>query len=132
MALRMVLINFSHPLTNSQIAQLSELTGEAISSPIELMPQFDLGRPFAEQITGLVDSVGLSPSEWQCEHILVNPPGYVPTAALLVAELHGRMGHFPPIIRLRPVHGCTPLQFEVAEIINLQHLRDEARQRRSQ
>jgi hypothetical protein len=49
---------------------------------------------------------------------------------MTLAELHGRMGYFPPILRLRPVEGAIPPRFEVAEIINLQALRDAARKER--
>jgi hypothetical protein len=37
------------------------------------------------------------------------------------------MGYFPPVLRLRPVAGSVPPQFEVAEILNLQAVRDRAR-----
>ncbi len=37
------------------------------------------------------------------------------------------MGYFPSIIRLRPVSGSVPPQFEVAEILNLHSVREKAR-----
>jgi hypothetical protein len=40
------------------------------------------------------------------------------------------MGYFPTIIRLRPVANATPPRFEVAELINLQAVRDRAREQR--
>jgi len=49
------------------------------------------------------------------------------TAVTLLAYLHGLMGYFPAVIRLRPVEGSTPPQYEVAEVINLQAVREEAR-----
>ncbi|MCS7301391.1 MAG: CRISPR-associated protein Csx15 [Fimbriimonadales bacterium] len=52
-------------------------------------------------------------------------------AATLLAELHGRMGYFPPVLRLRPVEGAVPPRFEVAEILNLQQIRDTARSQRA-
>jgi hypothetical protein len=61
---------------------------------------------------------------------LVNLPALAPAAAALLAELHGRMGYFPAIVRIRPVAGSTPPAYEVAEIINLQAVRDAARERR--
>jgi hypothetical protein len=61
---------------------------------------------------------------------LVNLPGHNAVAALVLAELHGRMGYFPAVLRLRPVAGTTPPQVEVAEILNLQAVRDRARLRR--
>lgn len=126
----MFLLNFSHPLTAAQLARLAELVGEVMPPPIDRPAQFDHERPFAEQATALAESVGLGPAEWQTARILVNPPGHAPIAAALLAELHGRMGYFPTIVRLRPVAGATPPVYEVAEIINLQVIRDVARKRR--
>jgi hypothetical protein len=46
---------------------------------------------------------------------------------VLLAELHGRMGYFPAIVRLRPMPESVPPRFEVAEVINLQAVREHAR-----
>lgn len=62
--------------------------------------------------------------------LLVVPPALNFAAFALLAELHGRMGYFPTVVRLRPVSGTTPPRFEVAEVINLQAIRDSARKRR--
>ena len=126
----MLLLNFSHPLTESNLAQLAELLGEAPPAPIDRMPQFDHGRSFAEQAAELAGSMGLSPTEWQTAAILINPPGHALLTAALLAELHGRMGYFPTVIRLRPVVGAVTPQFEVAELVNLQAIREQAREKR--
>lgn len=112
------------------MAQLAELLGEPLPAPIDRMPQFDHNRSFAEQAAELADSVGLSPVEWQTARILINPPGHALITAALLAELHGRMGYFPTVVRLRPVLGATPPQFEVVELLNLQAIRDAAREKR--
>jgi hypothetical protein len=83
-----------------------------------------------DQVRELVDRIGLSSTEWQTLPLIVNLPGYAPVAAALLAELHGRIGHFPAILWLRPVPDSTPTRYEVAEIINLQAVRDAARARR--
>ena len=67
--------------------------------------------------------------EWQTSPLLINPPGYAPAAFVLLAELHGRIGHFPSLIRLRPKPGPVTT-YEVAELLNLQAIREEARLRR--
>lgn len=77
----------------------------------------------------LLDTVGLSSQEWQTLPILINLPSLKVIAAIRLAELHGRMGYFPTVLRLRPVQGSTPPQFEVAEVINLQAIRDSTRAR---
>ncbi|MBN1954088.1 MAG: hypothetical protein JW900_03455, partial [Anaerolineae bacterium] len=120
----------SHPLTEAHLAQLERLVGQAPivwDVPVQINHRLSL----AGQIVDIVDSVGLSPHAWQTTALLINPPGYAPVAAALMAELHGRIGHFPTIVRVRPVPDSTPPQFEIAELINLQALRDEARLRRS-
>lgn len=126
----MILLNFSHPLTPEQQAQIESLTGRAIERMIERMPHFDDGQPLAGQIRELVDRMGLTSQEWQTEALLVNPPGLAPAALCLMAELHGRTGYFPAAIRIRPVADAIPRQYEIAEILDLQELRNSARKRR--
>jgi len=126
----MTLLNFSHPLTPTQLKQIEALTGQVVEQVFDLMPQLDHEVPFDAQIEELVDDIGLSSQEWQTKPLLVNPPGYAPAAVILLAEMHGRMGHFPAILRLRPIADSNPPIFEVAEVINLQAVRDRARERR--
>lgn len=126
----MILLNFSHPLTEEQLAQVETLTGQKVAEVRGEIAQFDHELPFAEQVRALADRVGLSPEKWQTTPLLVNPPGYAPATAALLAELHGRMGHFPAVLRLRPVEGSTPTRYEVAEVISLNDVRDDARLRR--
>lgn len=78
----------------------------------------------------LADQVGFTPEEWQTAALLVNPPSLHVIAAALLAELHGRMGYFPSILRLRLVPGSNPPQFEVAEVLNLNEIREQARKSR--
>lgn len=126
----MLLLNFSHPLTAAHLAQLAEILGEQPVMYFNHMAQFSHDKGFAKQVERLVDSVKLSPTAWQTERIIVNPPGFTPLALVLVAELHGRIGHFPSIVRMRPIAGSTPTEFEVAEVINLQIVREKARETR--
>lgn len=134
----MLLLNFSHPLTPAHLARIDDLLADQTSRVFETrevlvrdVPTLAVPDvPFALQAVALADSAGLSPRAWQTEPILINPPSYNFLTAALLAELHGRMGYFPPILRLRPVKDDLPPRFEVAEIINLQHIRDAARTRR--
>jgi transposase len=127
----MLVLNFSHPITDAQRLELETITGQPINRLVDAMPHFVHDAPFAPQIRALVDQISLTAVEWQTLPILVNLPGYAPGAAALLAELHGRMGYFPAVIRLQPVAGSTPTTYAVGEIINLQTLRDEARRLRS-
>ena len=126
----MIVLNYSHPLTPDQRSQLEMLIGTPITEVRDMPAQLDLDAPFTAQATALADAAQLSPAEWQTAPLLLVPPALNFAAAALLAELHGRMGYFPPIVRLRPVASALPPRYEIAEIINLQALRDAARQRR--
>lgn len=126
----MILLNFSHPITGAQRTQIEALAGNPIGREIAAMPQFDEQQPFVPQLASLLGRVPLTPAEWQGEPILVVLPSLNFIAAALLAELHGRMGYFPPVVRTRPVADAVPRQFEVAEILDLQALRELARKTR--
>lgn len=127
----MLILNFAHPLTPAHLEQIAQTlkVSEALRV-LDFPAQFDPQQPFAQQVVALADAAGLTPAQWQTEPLLVNLPSLNHIAACLLAELHGRMGYFPSIIRLRPIAGSTPLQFEFAEVINLQDMRLSARTKR--
>jgi hypothetical protein len=126
----MILLNFSHPLTDQQLAQLQTLTGQRPAEIRGEIPHFDNEFSFEEQVRQLADRVGLSPEEWQTLPLLVNPPSLNFIAVTLLAELHGRCGYFPACLRMRPVENSVPTRYEIAEVLNLQAVRDAARERR--
>ncbi|MEZ4683699.1 MAG: CRISPR-associated protein Csx15 [Caldilineaceae bacterium] len=126
----MLILNFSHPLTPTQQEQITAATNQPIARILHIPNHFDDQRPFGPQLDALLAAVELTPAQWQGEPILVVLPSLNFIAALLLAELHGRMGYFPPVVRLRPVADQVPRQFEVAEILDLQRTRDRARQQR--
>jgi len=124
------ILNFAHPLTPAQLQQIEELTGAAVERVMDIATQMQHGEPFDVQVRRLLNQIDPTGQLWQTEGLVVNPPGYAPAAAVLLAELHGRIGHFPAIVRLRPVAGSTPTRYEVAEVINLQAVRDRSRKQR--
>jgi len=123
----LVLINFSHPITVEQVQQIEALSEQKVDQVIERSVQFDNQKPYLPQVKSLLNGVPLTPSQWQTLPLVVNLPALNVIAAVLLAELHGRMGYFPTILRLRMVEGSLPPRYEVAELINLQAVRDEAR-----
>lgn len=127
---RTIILNFSHPLSAAQRAQIEALAGTPIETLHDLSVQFDSQLPFEPQLTEMVQRVPLSPPDWQTAPLLIVLPALNFIAALLLADLHGRMGYFPTIVRTRPVVGSTPPAFEVAELLNLQALRNAARKQR--
>ena len=126
----MILLNFSHPLPPDHLQHIEALTGQQAERVIDLNNQIDTQQPLAPQVAAMVDACDLSPTEWQTLPLLVNPPSLNFVAVALLAELHGRCGYFPAHVRMRPVQGSVPPRYEVAEVLNLQALRDAARERR--
>jgi hypothetical protein len=125
----MLILNFSHPLTDSQHTQIEALANTSIEEVRTIRVQINQEEPLEPQITAIVDATNLSSEEWQTLPLLINPPGYAPAAFVLLAELHGRIGHFPSLIRLRPKPGPVTT-YEVTELLNLQAIREAARNRR--
>jgi hypothetical protein len=126
----MLILNFSHPLTEQHLETVRTLVDGPLFAVKSVTCQFDPDRPFAGQTQQLLDGIGLSPEEWQTTPLLLVLPSLAPIAAIVLAEIHGRAGYFPPVVRLKPVAGAIPPRFEVAELLELQRLRDEARRRR--
>lgn len=126
----LIILNFSHPITAEQQAQVERLAGQPVERVIEVSVQIDHDAPLAPQIAALAEATGLSPEEWQTLPLIVNLPSLALAAGALLVELHGRMGHFPTVLHLRPqTRGATTV-YEMASLENLQALRDAARLRR--
>lgn len=125
-----IILNFSHPLTAEHLAQVEALTGNPVERVISIPVQFDTNQSFLPQLEQMMGALSLSSEELQTLPVLINPPALNFITVMLVADLHGRMGYFPPVLRLRPVAGALPPRFEVAEILNLQAVREQARKLR--
>ena len=125
----MLILNFTHPLTPQQREKTEASLGQPIAEVRMVAVQINQAEPLEPQIIAIVEAVGLSSEEWQTRPMVINPPGYAPAAFVLLAELHGRIGHFPALLRLRPLKGAVT-SYEVAEVLNLQAIREAARERR--
>jgi hypothetical protein len=128
----MLLINFSHPVTAAQREQLERHLGQPLAGVLDVPVQLDLHQPLVDQVRAVIDSVGWPAQRWQTELLLVKLPSLEAIAACVLAELHGRTGYFPTMVRLRPVSGSISREYEVAELISLQDVRDAARTRRQE
>lgn len=126
----MILLNFAHPITPEQLAQVEDLAALAVERVIDVPVQIDTAAPLGPQAEALVDACGITADVWQTADLLVNPPGLASAALALVAEIHGRRGSFPALMRTRPIGVGALIRYEIAELVNLQALRDDARQRR--
>ena len=121
------ILNFSHPITYIQKEKIENIIQKPIKEIIELQTQLDESSSFRPQLCDLVNQAKISSESLQQGEYIVNLPGFSPAAAVLISELHGRMGHFPTVIRLKKVEGSTPPVYYVEEIMDLQAVRDEAR-----
>lgn len=128
----MTVLDFGHPLTDAQKMMLEQQTGLSVDSVLMVDTQVDTGAALGPQVSAWLDGVPLSATEWQTEPIVVVLPSLNYSAAVLLAEVHGRTGHFPTVLRLRPAPDSLVQRFDVAEIINLQAIREEARTRRTE
>lgn len=126
----MKIINFAHPLTEENLREIEALAGRAVSEVIEVPSQVDLESPLEPQIASRLDGLDFSTREWQNGPLLLNLPSLSCSAAVVLALVHGRTGHFPPVLRLAPETGNVVTRFKVVEILNLQAVRERARGKR--
>src|SRR5690554_215622 len=126
----MKIVNFSHPLTKKQMQQVAAITGQEVEEIIEVSSQIDPNDSLSPQIEKMLDLTNFSIGDWQTLPILINLPALNVSAAVMLAHLHGRMGYFPAVLRLRPVADAALSRYEVAEIMNLQSIRETARKMR--
>lgn len=125
------LLNFAHAITTEKQVQIETILGKRIDPTLgyHIETKFDDNKPYGPQCVALAEQIGFRATEWQTLPLLINPPSFAPIALCLLTELHGRMRHFPTVLRLRPITFDGARDFEVAEIINLQEIRDRARHR---
>lgn len=129
-SITMLILNFAYPIKPEQRKKIEEITGQTKIQVRDVPVEFEHERAFGEQARVIVDSIGLTPNEWQTLPILINLPSLNFGAVTVLVELHGRMGYFPSILRTRPVNNGGLTQYEVAEVINLQTLRGTTRAER--
>lgn len=125
----LTVVNLSHPLSDQQLEQLARHTELPIGRIIQPDNQIDLGHDVPAQVSEMVDGVGLTSEQWQTEPIVVVLPGLSISAAVLMAEIHGRTGYFPTVAMVRRADGPVP-RFEVGGVISLQTVREQARRKR--
>ncbi|MDW8293596.1 MAG: CRISPR-associated protein Csx15 [Anaerolineae bacterium] len=122
----MKVLNFGHPFTEAHMEQLRHMLGEEIE--VYTIPvNINLEQPIAGQISDLLTGL---PFDLQTEPFVVNLPGLSIAAVALIAELHGRAGHFPAVLRMKQVKDSAATTFAIAELVQLQEVRNTARLRR--
>lgn len=128
----MKILNFSHAISPEQLGQLRELGLEVAREVIiGIQTNLDLAQPLEAQVVALVEGVGWTRAEWETTPFVTVLPSHPDIAVLVAAEIEGRSGHLPAVLRRKPVKddktGLT--RFEVVEITNPYELRNQARKR---
>lgn len=129
---RYLVLNFSaHPVMPGQRQAIQAKMGwptlEVIEARLGNVPE---DRDFVSEVLEYVAQIDLLPAEWQTCRLVVVGAGYAPAWSVLLAELHGRLGYFPDLVRLRPALAWSDEKYEVVEIVSLREIRNQARARR--
>lgn len=121
----MILINFGAPFKPLQISQAEAFLYEPITRVVDLRFDVDFDQEMLQQFKKTMGRLKLTHADLTAEPVVVNLPQDNFLAAMALAELHARMGYFPPIIRTRlRASGILPY-YEVAEVIDLQAIEDQ-------
>lgn len=124
----MILLNFGHAITPGQRRDLMGLLGNQQALREETLGvHFDLNQPFEPQVCELFGRISFSTEELESSRVVLILPDLSVIAAALLAEFHGRVGRFPEVVLRRP---AREEPYEVAGLVNLQRLREEARAER--
>jgi len=127
-----LILNFSgHPVLPGQKQTVERFMHWNISEVVDcVFGNVPEDQNFVSTITKAIERVKLSQEEWQTTSLVVIPAGYAAIWSVVLAELHGRLGYFPDVVRLRPASSGGGEKFEVAEIINLREVRHSSRDKR--
>lgn len=126
----MYLLNFGHPISPEHLEDLRTRFEVAVQQVVPIPVHWREDASFAELAAEALDKAGLNTHRLQTESTLINLPGHSAVAAALLAELHGRIGHFPAVIRWQAAHDGAVSAYVIAEVLNLNKIRHQARQQR--
>lgn len=121
-----ILVNFGRSINEMQRQQVESLLGVPIYEIIAVSSALDDAQPYGPQMQARLEETGLTFDEWDSLNILLNAHPFAPATATLLGILHGLHGCFPDVIRMRGIPE-KPGEFEVAEILCPQELRNQAR-----
>ena len=121
----MTLLNLAEPLSREDVSVIAALSGRRARRVVDVVPRFDANLPLAPQVSSLVDGLGFSTKEWETTSIVICLPPDPVAATLVVAEIAGRRGRAPTVVR----YGAAKVggKREPAELISLHEVRKEAR-----
>ena len=104
----MIVLNFSHPLTEEQKAQIESLTGNTTSEVRTIPVQIEQGEPLGPQIVALADaSRPLFGGMAKTSLVITPPDSHMPPVCSLQSFM-GAWGASHPSYALRPVTRQSP------------------------
>jgi hypothetical protein len=122
----MILLNFSSPFKQGQLAHVETILHEPIDRVINYQCKIDSDLEILPQILTFMAKLPASDAELKSEPVAVVLPDQNYLAVLVMAYLHGILGYFPPIFRTRlATIGIMPIH-EVVELLNPQAVEDAA------
>lgn len=129
MSTAILVINLSHPFSDRDLESIAGLTSLPVGRVVDATVDLSSSRQLGEQVHQLLDGLPLSPRQWQQEALVVNLPGLAVAAAAVLADIHGRRGSFPRVLRME--RNPDSDEFQVVEVVSLQSVRDGARRMRT-
>jgi hypothetical protein len=124
----MTILNLASPLSSEDTSIIAALCGRKARRVVDVAAAFSETDPLAPQVRAMLDGLGFSSSDWQNQSIVLNLPPDPVASALIVAEIAGRRGRTPSVVRWKRTAGAT--RMEPAEVISLHEIRKEARHQR--
>jgi len=124
-----VVLNLGHPFSEGALADLREHLGCDEITILNLPSAYDLNAPFEQQVTDQLDAANLTSIDWQNLPLLLIPPSLAVASPVVLAQIHGRRGSFPGLVRQVRTAGVLGA-WRVAEVVDLEATRQAARERR--
>ena len=128
----MIILNFSHPLTDYQKEQIRKKLSMPVSEwkkskIVRVDCYINIDRSLPSQINKILD--GLPAKVWH-QHIAFVPPPIAHSAILIMISIRERCGYYPQSIRIKREKKSLPPQYVVAEVIDLNSFRETSRAKR--
>ncbi len=125
----MIFISFSDHIKEAnhraEIEALVSIGGGRIDEFVQTERTFNMDQPLVPQV---VDWLAAVEFERLCalkKPFLIFPPSLNYVSAVLLALMHGATGDWPSILRIRPVDSGGVRSYAIAEIINLNQVRND-------